>query len=131
LVVLDGYHLPVVFVVVCGGGAGVFVVVAVLLIATVSLCGVFFVGCGCWVGTSMVTCLLVAGVVLATCRVNISSSFSMSSSSESDCSEKSSTGYVGAVGMPFCVFSFISSLAHGVVPSISSICFNRRLVLVI
>ena len=100
LVVLDGYHLPVVVVVVWGGCAGVFVVVAVFLIATVSLGGVIFVGCGCWVGTSMVTCLLVAGVVLATCRANISSSFSISSSSESDCSKKASTGYLGAVGIP-------------------------------
>ena len=129
--VLDGYHLPVVVVVVWGGCAGVFVVVTVFLIAIVAICGVIFVGCGCWVGTAMVTCLVVAGVVLATCRANISSLFSISSSSESDCSKRSSTGYLGAVGIPFCAFSFISSLAHGVVPSMSSICFKRLLVLVI
>jgi hypothetical protein len=37
---------------------------------------------------------------------------------------------VGAVGIPFSVFSFISSLAHGVVPSMSSICLSLLLVLV-
>jgi hypothetical protein len=78
-----------------------------------------------------VTVLFVAGVSFATCLAKISSSFSISSSSESDYSKKSSAGYLGAVGIPFCVFSFISSLAHGVVPSMSSICFNRLLVLVI
>jgi hypothetical protein len=85
-VTLDGYHLPVVVVVAWGGCAGVFVVVTVFLIAIVATCGMISVGCGCWVGTSMVTVFLVAGVLFSTCRARISSSFSMSSSSESDCS---------------------------------------------
>jgi hypothetical protein len=130
-VLRDGYHLPYVVVVVWGGCAGVFVVGTVLFIAIVATCGVIFVGCGCWVGTVNVTFLLVSGVLVSTWRANMSSSFSISSSSESDCSKKSSAGCLGAVGIPCCVFNFIRNLAHGVVPSMSSMCLSLLLVLVI
>jgi hypothetical protein len=131
LVTLDGCHLSDLVVVVWRGCVVVFCTVTGLVIAIVAIYGAIFVGCGCWVGAAMVACLVVAGVGLATCLANISSSCSISSSSKSDYSKGSSTGYVEAAGIPYCVFSFISSLAHGVVPSMSSMCFKRLLVLVI
>jgi hypothetical protein len=131
LVFHDGYHLPDVVVAVWVCCAGVVVGFAVFSIAIVAIYGVITVYFGCWVGTIMVTFLVVAGVVWATCRASISSSSSASSSSTSDSSNVFSAVFVEAAGIPCCAFIFISSLAHCVEPSMSSMCLSLRRVLVI
>jgi hypothetical protein len=131
LVFHDGSHFSGVFAVAVGGCVGVSLAVVGFLVAVVAIYGVIFGGCCCFSGTAIVTCFFVAIMLFATCRASISSSSSTSSSSDSGCSVGSSVIFVVVVGIPFYAFNFINSLAHGVEPSMSSICLSLLLVLVI
>jgi hypothetical protein len=132
LAVLDGCHLAVVGLVVVEGFAGVVLVFAAAVIAMVAICGVMIGACITYFGTITAGFGVISGVFLATCRTRISSSVSISSSSESDgAAWSSTTTYAEAGGLELEPCNCINSFVHLVAPSTSSICFSLLLVLVI
>jgi hypothetical protein len=84
LAVRDGCHLAVVGLFAGGGFAGVVLLVAAFVIAMVAMCGIIFGACVYNFCTITAGFGVISGVFLATCLTRISSSVSISSSSESD-----------------------------------------------